>query len=302
MFGRPPELVAVNRIVLLPEFTCTVRVFVTQFGHAPVASNEVDCTVDPFTTTLAPRALVVPLANRTASVADPPAAALAVNCANAPVALRELQNPEPEKPAWSESIVPSQTAGEFSASNRTDCACAALNATNAPATANNPANPAATTALTLTSRDIPIPSFNEKLPGDGPTMGSPACRTATASAWRRVPCTPVAPATPSCCRAVVDVLGHGHDVRPVRGLPRPGAASELSGVGDPGVARGVRVIGRAPRDHPFGFATMGRNRRETHSTKPNVRKGLSWCQGGKHADMLQRRRATISDRVALCPD
>ena len=58
---------------------------------------------------------MVPLANRTATVAVP-AAAFTVNWAYAPVALVPLQKPEPENPAQSLSIVPVQTAGEVSAS------------------------------------------------------------------------------------------------------------------------------------------------------------------------------------------
>ena len=60
--------------------------------------------------------MVVPLANRTASVAVPAAEAFTVNWAYAPTALVPLQNPLPEKPAQLESIVPVQTAGEVSAS------------------------------------------------------------------------------------------------------------------------------------------------------------------------------------------
>ena len=57
-------------MVLLPELTVTVNVLVTQVVHAPVPSNDGDCTVAPLTIRLVARAVVVPLANRTPSVAD----------------------------------------------------------------------------------------------------------------------------------------------------------------------------------------------------------------------------------------
>jgi hypothetical protein len=59
---------------------------------------------------------VPPWAYRIATVAVPALAALTVNWAAAPTALLELQNPEPEYPAWFVSMVPSQVAGELSAS------------------------------------------------------------------------------------------------------------------------------------------------------------------------------------------
>src|SRR5262245_11754405 len=103
-------------MVLLPELTFTLNVLVTQVFHAPVPSNDGVCTVDPLTIRLAGRAAVVPLANRTPSVAAPAADAVTVNWAKAPVALVPLQNPLPEKGAQSESMVPVQVAGEVSAS------------------------------------------------------------------------------------------------------------------------------------------------------------------------------------------
>jgi hypothetical protein len=74
MFARPPLLVGLSRIVLLPAVRFTVNVLVAQVDQAPVASNDTDATVDPFTTRSAGRAEVVPLANRTATVAVPAAA------------------------------------------------------------------------------------------------------------------------------------------------------------------------------------------------------------------------------------
>jgi hypothetical protein len=75
-------------------------------------------TVLPLTSRLAARLLVVPLANRTAAVAEPAAAAFAVNWAWPLEELVPLQKPEPEpeNPERSLSIVPVQTAGEVSAS------------------------------------------------------------------------------------------------------------------------------------------------------------------------------------------
>src|SRR3954454_18457313 len=102
-------------MVLLPAFTGTVRVFVPRVDQAPVASNDADVTVEPFTTTFAGRAAVVPLAKRTFSVAVPAVAAVTVNWAYPAVELVPLQNPVPEKPVQSESMVPVQTAGELSA-------------------------------------------------------------------------------------------------------------------------------------------------------------------------------------------
>src|SRR4051794_12835224 len=78
-FGSPPELVGSNRTVLLPALRLTVSVLVTQVVQAPVPSNDADCTTEPLTSTLAARAVVVPLANRTPSVAVPAAGAFTVN-------------------------------------------------------------------------------------------------------------------------------------------------------------------------------------------------------------------------------
>ena len=85
-----------SRTVLLPAFTDTLNVLVTQFDQAPVPSNDGACTVDPFTARLAGRAVVVPLANRTANVAVPEAEAFTVNWTKPFVALGPLQNPLPE--------------------------------------------------------------------------------------------------------------------------------------------------------------------------------------------------------------
>ena len=81
MLGRPAAVVGSSRIVLLPALTFTVRVLVIQVDQAPVPSNEGVCTVDPLTTRLAGRAVVLPLANRKPTVAVPAADALTVNWA-----------------------------------------------------------------------------------------------------------------------------------------------------------------------------------------------------------------------------
>src|SRR5262245_28047189 len=114
MFALPFAVVGLNRMVLVPAFTVTVSVLVTQVFHAPVPSNDGVCTVDPLTIRLAGRTVVVPLANWTSSVALPAADAFTANCTYAPVAFVPLQNPLPEKGAQSESMVPVQVA--FSAS------------------------------------------------------------------------------------------------------------------------------------------------------------------------------------------
>jgi hypothetical protein len=89
-------VVGLNRIVLLPAFTGTVNVFVTQVDQAPVPSKDAVTALEPFTTTSAGRMVVVPLANRTPTVAVPDVEALTVSCAAAPTALVPLQNPVPE--------------------------------------------------------------------------------------------------------------------------------------------------------------------------------------------------------------
>lgn len=148
MLGRPVDEVGLIRMTLLPEVTGTVSVLVVHPAQVPVLSKDVVAAVVPFTRTLAVRAPVVPLANRTDSVAVPDAGAVTVNWAYAPVALVPLQNPLPENPAQSESIVPVQTAGDASASYRVVAACAAVpdNATSRPAT--RPALAVAMTGLT----------------------------------------------------------------------------------------------------------------------------------------------------------
>ncbi|TDB72565.1 hypothetical protein E1182_22850 [Micromonospora sp. KC721] len=104
----------------------------THVLHAPVPSNDGVCTVVPLTARLAGR-VVVPLANRIPSVTLPAVATFTVNCTAAPVALVVLQNPLPEYPDQSESIVPSQVAGEVSASYRVVAADASGKPTAAPA-------------------------------------------------------------------------------------------------------------------------------------------------------------------------
>lgn len=111
-------MVGLNAIVELPAFTATVNVFVTHVVHAPVPSNVVPATRVPLTRMSGGRAVVVPLANRTPSVAVPAVGALTVNWAFAPTALDALQNPVPEKPAWLVSMVPLHDAGAVSASYR----------------------------------------------------------------------------------------------------------------------------------------------------------------------------------------
>jgi hypothetical protein len=72
-------VVGLSRIVLLPAFTDTVHVLVTHDDQAPVPSNDVVVTRAPLTRTSAGRAVVVPLAKRTASVAVPAVVASTVN-------------------------------------------------------------------------------------------------------------------------------------------------------------------------------------------------------------------------------
>src|SRR5690606_23967823 len=119
MLARPSPVVATNRTVLLPLLTGAVTVTVDQLVHAPVGPNPTfDWTTAPLTTRLAARLLDVPLAYPISRVAVPPEPAVIVNCAAAPEAFSVLQNPVPENPACSDSIAPSQVAGEFSASYR----------------------------------------------------------------------------------------------------------------------------------------------------------------------------------------
>src|SRR5687767_8058253 len=114
MLARPFALVGFNRMVLLPEFTVTVNVLVTQESQVPVPSNEGDWTVVPLTSKFVARAVVVPLANRIPSVAVPEPDEFTVNWAKPLVALVPLQNPPPENPLQLESMVPLQLAGEVS--------------------------------------------------------------------------------------------------------------------------------------------------------------------------------------------
>ena len=114
--GRPLDVIGLSRMVLLPAFAGTVKVLIAHVDHPPVPSNVGVCTAEPLTIKLACRAVLVPLANRTRNVAGPAVDAFTVNSAYAPAALSPLQNPLPEKPAQSASIVPVQIAGEFSTS------------------------------------------------------------------------------------------------------------------------------------------------------------------------------------------
>jgi len=68
-------------MVLLPELTGTLRVLVVHPVQVPVPSKEAVLTVVPFTMMFAVRAVVVPLAKRTATVAVPAAGAVTVNWA-----------------------------------------------------------------------------------------------------------------------------------------------------------------------------------------------------------------------------
>ncbi|GAB3465587.1 hypothetical protein GCM10027436_78660 [Actinophytocola sediminis] len=79
MLGRPLDVVGLSRMVLLPALTDTLIAVVTQVDQLPEPANDGVCTVEPFTTRLAGRAAVVPLANRTPSVAVPDSAAFTVN-------------------------------------------------------------------------------------------------------------------------------------------------------------------------------------------------------------------------------
>ncbi|GAB3999234.1 hypothetical protein GCM10029992_27430 [Glycomyces albus] len=100
---------------VVPSFSGTVTASVPHEDHAPEFWNGTDATVEPFTTTSAPRASD-PLAKPISTVASPALVAFTVNCAAVPAVFGVLQNPVPEYPAWFESIVPSQTAGASSAS------------------------------------------------------------------------------------------------------------------------------------------------------------------------------------------
>jgi hypothetical protein len=81
MLGSPAAVVGSNRMVLPPVFSGTVTVLVDHVVQAPVGSNDTAATVVPLTIRFAGRALVVPLANRTPSVAVPAAAGVTVNWA-----------------------------------------------------------------------------------------------------------------------------------------------------------------------------------------------------------------------------
>ncbi|GIF42874.1 hypothetical protein Axi01nite_71850 [Actinoplanes xinjiangensis] len=72
----------------------------------------------PLTSTSAGRLAEPPLAYLKPMVAVPAVAAVTENCTAAPAALLALQNPLPEKPAWLDSMAPSQVAGALSDSNR----------------------------------------------------------------------------------------------------------------------------------------------------------------------------------------
>ena len=93
--GRPAAVVGLNRIVLLPAFTDTVKVVVAHVDQAAVPSNDAVRTRPPLTMTSAGRAAVVPLANRTPRFTVPAAGAFTVNCVAAPTALPPLQKPVP---------------------------------------------------------------------------------------------------------------------------------------------------------------------------------------------------------------
>src|SRR5688500_18433333 len=98
-------------MVLLPAVTASGKVLVAQVFHAPVPSKERPVTRAPLTSTSTGRAVVVPLANRTPTVAVAVTDAFTVNCAEAPTALLPLQNPVPEYPDQLVSMEPVHTAG-----------------------------------------------------------------------------------------------------------------------------------------------------------------------------------------------
>ncbi|GAB2870321.1 hypothetical protein GCM10027074_42400 [Streptomyces deserti] len=98
MLGRPAAVVGFRRMVLPPAFSGTVSVLVAHADQAPVPSYDGVWTVAPLTIRAAVRAVVVPLANRTRSVAVPAVGTCTVNCAYAPTAWSPLQKPPPEKP------------------------------------------------------------------------------------------------------------------------------------------------------------------------------------------------------------
>src|SRR2546430_10312361 len=104
-------------MVLAPAESAAVTDWVRQLVQSPLPVNDTPlATVVPLTMMSIGRSTVVPLAKPKVSVALPAWAALTVHSTPAPTALVVLQNPVPENPAWSESMVPWQVP--LSASNR----------------------------------------------------------------------------------------------------------------------------------------------------------------------------------------
>jgi hypothetical protein len=98
--GPPVAVVAAARMVLVPALTGTVKFLDTQVSQVPVPGKDAPvATVVPFAEMVIGRSTVVPLANRSATVALPALAAVTVNSTKAPTALVPLQKPVPENPA-----------------------------------------------------------------------------------------------------------------------------------------------------------------------------------------------------------
>src|SRR6266511_108338 len=125
-------------MVFVPALSGTVAVALAQVSQELVGGKSSVPADVPLTVRVIGRLAVVPLAYRKVSVAVPAEATLTVHSTDAPTALVVLQNPVPEKPVWSESIVPWHTA--FSASYRVAAATAG------PAPAVSTANGTASTA------------------------------------------------------------------------------------------------------------------------------------------------------------
>src|SRR6266511_89768 len=102
--------------MLVPAGRVAVAVVVAQLVQAPVGAKASWVTTTPLTERFIGRLAVEPLANRMVSVTDPACARTTVHSTRLPTWLNVLQYPVPEKPGWSESMVPSQVA--FSASYR----------------------------------------------------------------------------------------------------------------------------------------------------------------------------------------
>ena len=90
-------MVGLSRTVLLPAGSDRVRVLVDPRRPRAGARERTDCTVEPLTIDVGRAGLVVvPLANRTATVAVPAAAAFTVNWAYAPDGVVAVAESAPE--------------------------------------------------------------------------------------------------------------------------------------------------------------------------------------------------------------